>query len=527
MFALIFRFPAGRYHATPWGRNVNEGAVAWPPEPYRILRALIAVWHRKADQQRFPRERLDRLIERLAASDPHYSLPAAVHAHTRHYMPQAKPDDRKLIFDAFYRINPQDKLIVAWPELTLDADTFALAEHLAERIGYLGRAESLASAWAVDRINGSELPVRPDAPAPPGTTTVDALAPLTPENYTAQRQILLDRNTDRPGTRSRKEFEATVPESFTEALALETSAIQDARWSQPPAGRLVRYARPEVGPRAPATAGRRRTGAHRELPTVARVILAGRPLPPITEAVRIGEVFRRALMARCGEPVPSVLSGRDGSGRPLRDPEHAHAFFLPEDHDQDGFIDHLVLYARLGLEREVRRALEELRYLWIADRRSRSEEEDSEANGRREWRLALEGFGTRESFADSALLRSSDKWVSVTPYLRPRHLKGGDVWEETQAMVLSECERRGLPEPEVHLDGRHPAAGTGREVRVGDGDAWRNTLAFHRVRSRRGLVQPDCTGTALCLTFSRCVPGPIALGFGSHFGLGLFRAAGQ
>jgi CRISPR-associated protein Csb2 len=172
-------------------------------------------------------------------------------------------------------------------------------------------------------------------------------------------------------------------------------------------------------------------------------------------------------------------------------------------------------------------ALEELRYLWIADRRSRSEEEDSEANGRREWRLALEGFGTRESFADSALLRSSDKWVSVTPYLRPRHLKGGDVWEETQAMVLSECERRGLPEPEVHLDGRHPAAGTGREVRVGDGDAWRNTLAFHRVRSRRGLVQPDCTGTALCLTFSRCVPGPIALGFGSHFGLGLFRAAGQ
>jgi hypothetical protein len=48
-----------------------------------------------------------------------------------------------------------------------------------------------------------------------------------------------------------------------------------------------------------------------------------------------------------------VLSGRDGSGKPLRDPEHAHAFFLPEDHEQDGFIDHLVLYARAGLDQDI------------------------------------------------------------------------------------------------------------------------------------------------------------------------------
>lgn len=32
-----------------------------------------------------------------------------------------------------------------------------------------------------------------------------------------------------------------------DALAVETSAIQDARWSEPPAGRIVRYARPEDG----------------------------------------------------------------------------------------------------------------------------------------------------------------------------------------------------------------------------------------------------------------------------------------
>ena len=27
---LKLTFPSGRYHATPWGRHVNEGAPEWP-----------------------------------------------------------------------------------------------------------------------------------------------------------------------------------------------------------------------------------------------------------------------------------------------------------------------------------------------------------------------------------------------------------------------------------------------------------------------------------------------------------------
>ena len=45
---IKLNFPAGRMHATPWGRHVNEGAVEWPPSPWRILRALVATWHLKA-----------------------------------------------------------------------------------------------------------------------------------------------------------------------------------------------------------------------------------------------------------------------------------------------------------------------------------------------------------------------------------------------------------------------------------------------------------------------------------------------
>jgi CRISPR-associated protein Csb2 len=522
MFALIFRFPSGRYHATPWGRHVNEGAVAWPPEPYRILRALIATWHRKADQTRWSEPALHRLIEVLAASSPMYRLPNAVHAHTRHYMPQGRLDSGRertsLVFDAFYRIDPDEDLVVAWPELVLDADNFALAGHLAGLIGYLGRAESTVIAHATDAVD-DPLTVRPGSGVEAGWTTADVLAPLSAAEYAEARPSLLAQNGDKPKSKGRAAFEATVPATLTDALQVETSQLQAVGWSRPPAGRLVGYARPEVGPRPSLHKPRPAPPDNPARFQVARFVLAGRPLPPITDAVKVGEVFRRALMARVDEPIPAVLSGRDETGAPLRDPQHAHAFFLPEDHDEDGFIDHLVLYARPGFPRAVRRAAEGLSALWIDHRRRRDADEEDET-GRREWRLALEGFGKPEQFDDSALLQSSRIWVSVTPYLRPRHLKGGDPFEETRQMIRAECERRVRLLPEVRRYGSGPTAG--RSIRVGGGA--RNVLAFHRFRSRRGLVQPDRTGLAVRLEFPEAIPGPLALGFGCHFGLGLFRA---
>ena len=77
MLALSFTFPAGRNHATPWDRHVNEGAVAWPPEPWRILRSLIATWHHKVKYAgRHSECTLLALIESLAQELPEYGLPA-------------------------------------------------------------------------------------------------------------------------------------------------------------------------------------------------------------------------------------------------------------------------------------------------------------------------------------------------------------------------------------------------------------------------------------------------------------------
>lgn len=90
MIRIGLTFTAGRYHATPWGRHVNEGAVEWPPSPWRVSRALIAVGFSKLSWTEIPqtaKELLVQLIERL----PTYWLaPEVTTGHTRHYMPDGE-----------------------------------------------------------------------------------------------------------------------------------------------------------------------------------------------------------------------------------------------------------------------------------------------------------------------------------------------------------------------------------------------------------------------------------------------------
>lgn len=52
-------------------------------------------------------------------------------------------------------------------------------------------------------------------------------------------------------------------------------------------------------------------------------------------------------------------------------------------------------------------------------------------------------------------------------------------------------------------------------------------IQFRRIRAKRGLKQPDRLGRLLRLHFDEPVDGPIALGFGCHFGLGLFRPTAE
>lgn len=558
MFALVFRFPAGRYHATPWGRNVNEADIAWPPEPWRILRALIATYWRKGDRERWSEDDLAALIDVLAEHLPVYQLPdIVVHAHTRHYMPA--PVKTTLVFDAFARLPFGAEIVAAWPEVNLPERLFALAEDLASGLGYLGRAESWVDCEARAEWNGCPncLPEGTNGAEAPDHQPVRLIAARVAADYAAERDRLLVEFDERErqkaitkgkrpptsnalATARKRAFGATLPARLLDALMLDTSDYQKRGWSRPPASREVIYFRKPIGP-LPKTSRMKVSAKDNPLRfTVARFVLAGRPRPRIEDAVKIGELMRLAALAQFGwekdeasgrwrPKAPPVISGRDAQNRPLKDTEHRHAFWLPEDADGDGEIDHVVVYAKEGFDHEVRNKLDQMTRLWIERPSKDDEDGKADLSVRKEWRLALEGFGKPEDFGDaSRLLRKSIAWESVTPFLAAGHLKAGGYPAEVRRLLA----RRGLPEPTEIAFLRPQSSGVAdsadsphaEDIGVRVRGRLLRAIHFHRFRTRGGEQQWDTIGTFLRLKFAEPIEGPLALGYACHFGLGLFAA---
>jgi CRISPR-associated protein Csb2 len=517
MLAIALTFPAGRYHANPWGRHVNEADIAWPPDSWRLTRALIATWHRKLDpQQRYARQGLESLLARIAAAPlPRIRLPDdVIHAHTRHYMP-TKDDKRTLIFDAFARLSPDDPVVMAWPELQLPADEQELLDALLEAMGYFGRAESWVQAERTEWNNGYNCTPSDDhVDMDTGEVgeIVRLLAPLPPGDYAAFRSGQLAAHEGTPRKRLAT-IAKTLPQNWLEAVSVDTADLQAAGWSLPPAARPVRYRRPLHALKAVATrvAPRVRLGKETVTVTTARFALYGKPLPRIEDAVRVGETLRLAAMGKArrllaADRVPSELSGHELGD----DNRHAHAFWLPEA-DERGEIAHVLVHAPGGLDSEAIRALAAMQTL------KRDEGEPL--------RLMLEGIGAVRMFGDvTELAGESAVWRSVTPYLHPWHLKRPQLRspDALHAALLEQLRRewraRGDDRPDIVEMRVLP------EVRFG-GRALR-PVHFHRFRRKRGLVQPDTLGRLIELRFAAPIHGPLALGFACHFGLGLFRPVG-
>lgn len=510
MLVIGITFPAGRYHATPWGRHVNEAAVAWPPDLWRLARALIATWHRKLDAASYPRAQLASLLARMAAAQPpRIRLPEnAIHAHSRHFVP-TKGDKRTLTFDAFARVDSDDPIVIAWPELQVPADEERLLDALLQALGYFGRAESWAEARRLHWNDGFNcLPVDSAADSDTGEVAgeiVRLLAPLPPDGYAKVRNDQLAAHKKPPAKLAK-----TLPEDWLAALSVDTGELQAAGWSSPPAAHWLSYRRPLRALKTiavkPASARAQLRPAERL--TTARFMLFGKPLPRIEDAVRVAEAVRLASMGlarRLLGPngIPAELSGH---GLPETN-RHAHAFWLPEPNDH-GEIEHVLIHAPGGLGADAVRVLTALREI---------RRDEGEPLG-----LMLEGIGQSVLFgAASRLAGESDIWRSVTPYLHPWHLKKPQLRSSAALGVAlfeqlrREWRARGDTLPDiVAMSDIGAVRFAGRELRP---------VHFHRFRRKRGLVQPDTLGRMLQLRFAAPVRGPLAMGFGCHYGLGLFE----
>ncbi|MCW8137607.1 MAG: type I-U CRISPR-associated protein Cas5/Cas6 [Planctomycetota bacterium] len=567
MLHLEARFLSGRYHATPWGRHVNEGAVEWPPSPWRLFRAMLSAGFGRLGWTDVPREAAV-LLDALAAAPPSYRLPEASMGHTRHFMPPFKGNTDKVI-DAFAWVGPDAPLGIDWP-VELPADAVALLDEVLEAMPYLGRAESWVEVRRVEAPSTNEMStlVQPGA-APPGgeAVRVSLLAPLSREELVAwragalaerERAVLADEQAKAEAKGKKapvkltparlKKLEAELPGSIVEVLRADTSELQRAGWSQPPGTRRLDYWIPTDALDARSS----RTSPQRspEPPKHEGALLSlwpdtekARALPMVSEALSLGEALHGAFVSAASKlpgnvAAPSELIGRSPSGVASG---HKHARVMPIDLDEDGRLDHVLVTAAGGLSEATLAALVRV---------SRAYAQDLPAMlvtvvgaGRLEDLCRVGGAGRR-----LPQLATSTVWRSVTPFVPPRHLKAKGK-NSLEGQVRAELESHGVQgrlerlEVEVEVGAEGWAWADVGQLRLGRASrssvlmtqgaaesALQGDLAIlrphprwrrHRMARRdEAKAPPQRVAFGLRMRFAHPVKGPLALGYGSHLGLG-------
>jgi hypothetical protein len=145
-------------------------------------------------------------------------------------------------------------------------------------------------------------------------------------------------------------------------------------------------------------------------------------LPSLTDTLLVADRFRSATLAiyaeihrESGVPHPRSLSGREADDTICRD--HQHAFWWPTDEDNDGFIDHVTVYAPGGIpirEVDALRRLTRLR----------------QRGGRPDLLVTPTFIGKAKDYSpwkeqDNDKDQRRNLFVSATPYFCPLHLSHG------------------------------------------------------------------------------------------------------
>ena len=545
--SLAFGFVSGRYHATPFGHHVNEGLIEWPPSPWRLLRALISVGYTSGvwNDDGLPGAARS-LIEKLSSELPSYHLPAAVAAHSRHYMPIGVLNDKKvekttLVFDTWVRVEHKD-MIVTWPNIHLNESERNILSVLAARLNYLGRSES----WVEGRVIENDEPIPkpncfPDqAENKPGRNweQVALLASESASEFAAWRTTQVEAAlADLPLPTGRKPSKSLLskrnkavepyPKDISDCLQKDTNWLRSHGWSQPPGSRRVFYWRPvsalTVGAPLAKVSSRSIQRVKSVLLSLTNASRNDHALPPVTRTLPQAELLHRALVsiaAKRGVPPPE-LTGRDELRKPLQGP-HEHAHIFPLDLDDDGHLDHILIWAPMGLGELAQDTIRGIRRTFTK-------------GGMEPLRLAIAAAGNWEDlirlpgkYGQCLARLRSDKhvWESVTPFVPPRHLKKNGR-NTLEGQIRAELDSRGFSQPSsisrvIPLHRNQKASSSQDGSALVENVTILNRFRHFKLVRKNGPEPPIACGFAIRIEFPNPVSGPFALGYGSHFGLGLF-----
>lgn len=452
----------------------------WPPQPDRVFSALVASWAARGRraEERAALEWLERQDPPLLAASPAEVRPAPVT-----FVPPNDPETRtvgdKSVMPAWRRRQPRrfpaalphDPVMrLVWPEA--EAVPLSELDALARDVAYVGHSSSMT------RCRFTAEPIE-----------VEGLAP-------ARRRVYPNRL---------RELEAAFE-----------------------AGR-----RPSPGEpaRRPAPAGREPASVFGADWMVLRSVERGQA-PDLRAAPVIAKRVRDCIMSGYGgAPAPEVLSGHSADGGPTAAPHLAVVplAFVGHPHADGGLHGFALIAPRdsgLFADLTFRRALAAVAPL-SADGLERtlrvrlgSEIPPLE--------LTLGGEADTLSLDPRRYLRTAQVWATATPIVLDRHLKETSPaarQREVEELITQACRNIGLPQPEMVVDrsgqpraavqvDKHSALEGAPSARPsGHAPRWTDWRLPEALRSR--------TRTHAVIRFAEPVRGPVILGAGRFFGLGL------
>lgn len=472
MTTIRLEFPAGRYHATPHGRHVNEGVPEWPPSPYRLLRALYDVWQRKCPT--LIESEVEEVLSALASETPRFYLPQATATHTRSYLSanSQDPSNKNLVFDAFLAFDRDAVCFLSWPNLELGTHQRDVLQTLLSQVNYLGRSES----WVQARLEVSSV-------------FGIACDPLEIAEGSGEAVPVAC-------VRPREDYSGKT--GWLQALTITTTQVNKQKLSGPPLLKHIRYLRPEnCIENDPVRKPIRRPASAQAV----LLIFDSSVLPLATETISVAEQIRMRLMGahkrRQGgdeRRVSDLFSGKNSNGQKRLD--HGHLYILPLTDKNGQRINRVLLSSRLRpWAQDELDAAYGVRMLY-------------QSGDRPEVRCAVAWQGKLGELR--AVWSRTHEVISATPFIPPRHPhKNSDFGTFLRDEARRECRNHGLPEP-LTVDIEQRIRGS----------------FFECVEYRRNRKDdPVRSGYALRLTFAEPVTVPFAIGYGAHFGMGHFRSA--
>ena len=545
-FGIEVNFLTGRFVATFHNDRRN---FEWPPHPARLYSALVAAWTDADEPDQTEREALEWLEAQpppaIAASE---AVPRRVVAH-------------------FVPINDAFVVGRSWQERKATIVYDLMEQFYAERAS--SGNEMTGKATRIERRLGKARAVDEQV-SRVGNTNPSAALAMLPEQRSKQERFFPSVTPDEP--RATYLWYEPAPSDVSKVLDRLLSRV--TRLGHPsslvscrvvsvfPAATLEagegnismrsvqrgqlselerrfshhRGQRPRALPfadtryRAAASEGRPPEGTAERANThgewmVFELAHDSRAMPS-TRAVELATAIRAAVFHYAADPIPEELSGHRTNGRPMAAP---HVAFLPLPYVGFDHADGRLLGVAISVPDVVsntgRRALYRAVGKW-----EHSAEQDALrvtlgvggiVRVRRQRSLA-----TLVSLRPSAWCRASCRWVSATPIALPRHpgrLVGGTAvararaWTLAESAVAAACGHVGLSNPvsvqvslSPYLAGARPATRFPAFSQQGQGGK----------AVRRQLVHA-------AIVFERPVAGPLMLGTGRFFGLGLMRPAPQ